>query len=137
MQTLHDYVTGKRAGFPPSVFYVEHALMGFALEVLLKGLIISNNPELGVSKKLDRAFRTHNLIKLAERAGMPLSRTEKELCLNLTNYTEVWFKYPVGRDEEDHHKRSSILIRNGVNSRIVFDELYARWMSYLYPEGVD
>lgn len=137
LNTLHDYITGKRLNFPASVFYVEHALMGFALEVLLKGLIIMKDPELGVTKKLDRAFRTHKLVKLAKRGEIPLSRTEMELCLNLTNYTEVWFKYPVGRDEEDQHERSIVLIRDGVSCRKVFDELYSRWMTELYPEGAD
>lgn len=44
-------------------------LAAFALENLLKGILISRSPELVHERRLDKVLLTHRLLRLAHRAG--------------------------------------------------------------------
>lgn len=71
-------------------------LAGFALENVLKGLIIANNPSLITSGSLDESIKNHKLTELANKINsVTLSREERnilEICQDAIPY---WGRYPI------------------------------------------
>jgi hypothetical protein len=71
-------------------------LAGLALENVLKGLIISNNPSFITSGRLDKTLQSHKLLDLAKRVdGLYLSDDEKlvlQICQDAIPY---WGRYPI------------------------------------------
>lgn len=73
---------------------------GFALENLLKGIIVMKDP----SKIRDGRIgvpKTHDLVSLAGTAGITLNDDEKKLLSALTTITEWSGRYPVALDLKD------------------------------------
>jgi len=134
LNVLDDHVTGRRVEpAAPTVQQVEHALLGFALEVVLKAIILKKNPDYQIAAKLPTGFMTHKLVSLAKKADQELTRDEKAVCMNLTNYMTVWFRYPVGKDEHSHKNIVASARPGNYNCRKVFDTLFARWVALLWP----
>jgi len=82
---------------PPDVFNTAKGLLGFSLECLFKATIIKNNPNLIDKGKQNDILKTHNLIKLAEIAGIALNSDERHTCTVLTDAMYVDFRYPTDR----------------------------------------
>lgn len=82
--------------FALTVFPVSVLLAGLAIENLLKGVIISQEPDSVKSGKLDSWISsTHNLTQLCGRAKVNVDQSEQDLILVLTE-SVVWSgKYPV------------------------------------------
>lgn len=94
---------------------VHNMLMGYALENLLKGLLVAQGHrpvELIPPKKLEKAkhkagdrlqlskeFKTHNIRELAVRAGVDLSPKELEV-LGRVSATIVAARYPISTEVE-------------------------------------
>lgn len=55
------------------------SLFGSALESVFKGLMVSKNPDLIGADKLSPSLKSHDLVQLANDAGLPLSEQETRL----------------------------------------------------------
>jgi hypothetical protein len=55
------------------------SLFGSALESVFKGLMVSKNPGLIGADKLSPSLKSHDLVQLANDAGLPLSESETSL----------------------------------------------------------
>jgi hypothetical protein len=81
-----------------SLWQSYYLLMGLAFENMLKGLIISIEPDLVDDKEYEKKYNfslNHNLIAMFERNFRQLSISEKELIDRLQNYLVWMSKYPV------------------------------------------
>jgi hypothetical protein len=77
----------------PEVDGVAYMIAGFAVEVLMKALIIQK--ESGVDSKGQFQLKNHDLLKLADRAGLTISDDEKRLLERLQEYA-IWAgRYPI------------------------------------------
>jgi hypothetical protein len=70
-------------------------LYGLALENLVKGLLVAQGVDATATGELNKSLRTHDLVKLWKRAGLPASDATDEILRNLHWSVEVG-KYPVG-----------------------------------------
>ena len=71
-------------------------LAGFALENILKGLIIAGNPTLISSGELDGTLNSHNLLYLAKKLNNLKFSTDEENVLRICqDAIPYWGRYPV------------------------------------------
>ena len=76
-------------------------LSGYALECVLKGLLLARNPDLVQDeKKLDTSITTHNLPQLFNNCEIELSEQERQVTDVMTWHIE-WGKYPAPKDLKD------------------------------------
>lgn len=79
-------------------------LLGYAIENLLKGLILqAGKAMIEQGEKQPGEITGHDLGKLAESAGEHPSAKEAELLARLTTYTVWRGKYPVPIDDKGYH----------------------------------
>lgn len=101
-------------------------LAGFALENALKGLIIRNEPDAAIDGRLDRSLRTHNLLRLAKRASVPLTVAEAFYLQVGTQCTTWAGRYPASMRRGD----TGLLVFSEADTvayRAVYGELAARF----------
>lgn len=86
-----------------SVYFL---LMGYSIENLLKGILLSQKPELFHPKKM-KGFNHHDLKMLCDEVGLELQVDEKEWLTKLTAYIEWQGKYPIPlrRDKDKDRTR--------------------------------
>ncbi|MGO8977481.1 MAG: hypothetical protein ACLPTZ_21220 [Beijerinckiaceae bacterium] len=101
------YSDGKDAGVaeikavPPN-YPPAQLLYAYAIENVLKGLVIANTPRLIEEQELNEGLKSHNLIKLAEKAGLTV-HVEERLVLEALSQLSVWAgRYPVARTRREH-----------------------------------
>jgi hypothetical protein len=101
------YLEGKDAGVaevkavPPN-YPPAQLLYAYAIENVLKGLIIANAPQLVDGQKLNTALTSHDLIKLSEKAQFPVHVKERPV-LEALSQLSVWAgRYPVARTRDEH-----------------------------------
>jgi hypothetical protein len=83
--------------YPPA-----QLLYAFAIENVLKGLIVVDKPHLINNQKLDRALTSHDLIALARRGGFTV-HPQEEPVLKALSELSVWAgRYPVARTRREH-----------------------------------
>ena len=71
-------------------------LAGFAIENLIKGLIIAQNPSYISNGKLSRKLRTHKIFNLAMSIeGITLSEEEQNFLRTLEKCIPSWGRYPI------------------------------------------
>ena len=76
-------------------------LVGYALECILKGYLLTTQPELIENdEKLVKNVTTHNLLQLCSDCNIKLSKTEKQVLDWITLNVE-WRKYPVPKDRKN------------------------------------
>ncbi|HYZ77947.1 MAG TPA: hypothetical protein VE596_11300 [Gaiellaceae bacterium] len=103
-ERFQAYMAGELARpWEPWVGGPAMTLAAFAIENVLKGLLIASNPAL-VQPSMDQpeilfgaAIRSHNLLRLADDAGVDLSHEEKTLLERLTEFAQ-WagrYRFPV------------------------------------------
>jgi hypothetical protein len=109
---------------------------GASLEAMFKATAmqaqINKNGSLGAiltdDRRLQRWIRTHDLLKLAERASISLSDSERAQLERFTKYV-VWAgSYPVPLDLRDRRPNAVSLVDFDVSDadRVWFVRLYAR-----------
>ena len=88
-----------------SVYFL---LMGYSIENLLKGILLSQKPELFDTQKM-RGFNHHDLIRLCNEVGVELQTDEQEWLKKLTEYIEWQGKYPIPlrRDKDKDRTRGT------------------------------
>jgi hypothetical protein len=118
-------------------------LIGLSLECLLKGLIISAEPDLVIDKltkpkseslhtyALDARLQTHDLTALAGTTrthyNLAFSREVRDLLRRLSNIIKWHGRYPVALTSET---QSSLYFRP-VGDRVTFEELWDRLLAAL------
>jgi len=107
-------------------------IIAYALENLLKGLIIAKEPSLISEKKLAKALDSHDLRKLAAVATISLSPDEDRILGVLTAVSTWSGRYPVARTFNEHARDE---YREGLNrlDHDVLREFYARVRATLLP----
>ncbi len=75
-------------------------LMGLAIENLLKGILISENPEYILDGKIDKEISSgHNLEALLKKVGsINFMDREIEICRTLSQLIPYWGKYPIPKN---------------------------------------
>lgn len=111
---------------------VHMMLAGFAVENLVKGIIVAKKLASAKSGELDKRLSKHDLLKLCEQAGIEiqLDETEKNLLKRLSTYT-VWAgRYPASKTNKDMlHSPIGI----GTDSQL-FKKLFNRLAAILEAE---
>jgi len=74
--------------------YTYLMLAGFALENLLKGILMATHPEYFKTNAKMVDIRSHDLVSLCKRCGISLEPDEWELLRVLTEYAEWMGRYP-------------------------------------------
>lgn len=120
-------VLSKKETSPVSRPYL--LLAGFALENLLKGLLILKEPKHITSGALSHELKTHDLLALsAQILGLRLSRKEESLCKQMTQAIPYWGRYPIPLKQQQ--VMPSLAVNE--NTRTVFLELFDRLAHELY-----
>lgn len=84
----------------PAYSRATYLLMSYALENLLKGIAVLNNPELVNKGKLQKEITTHNLNKLSKLNCFRLNYEQKEFQSVLSTQCVSNARYPVGLNEQ-------------------------------------
>lgn len=77
-----------------------YLLMSYALENLLKGIAVLNNPELVNKGKLQREIQTHNLNQLSKLNRIKPNYEQKKFQSILSTQCVSNARYPVGLNEQ-------------------------------------
>jgi hypothetical protein len=86
----HAEIAARTPNYPPA-----QLLYSYAIENVLKGLIVANDSGLIKSDKLDAALKDHDLLTLAERADFTVLSQEQQVLAALS-LISVWVgRYPV------------------------------------------
>jgi hypothetical protein len=71
-------------------------LAGFALENLIKGLLVAQDPTHINQGKLSSSLKSHELLRLASQVeGLCLSEQEKGVCRIVQDAIPYWGRYPI------------------------------------------
>lgn len=84
-----------RPAAPASLVNVAVMLAGFALENLLKGLVVKHEPGCLKMGHLPKKLRSHDLEKLADLGGIRLTDGEREFCRFSAIAVGEWGRYPI------------------------------------------
>lgn len=118
---------GTRTGLH-TLYRPAQLLMGLALEVALKGLLVERDPTLVSGGKIE-ALKTHALPKLFRMANIPLKDGEEELNLTrkLSDAVEWVARYPIPGNasqlKNPKHGSTDTMIRNDLD----FERFEALW----------
>lgn len=83
-------------------------LMGYAIENLLKGILMGAHPEYFKPDAKITDVRSHNLISLCKRCSLPFTSDEEDLLKRLTEHIEWVGKYPVPLEVSMMYPRKKI-----------------------------
>lgn len=71
-------------------------LAGFALENLIKGLLVAQDPSHVNRGELSGELKSHNLLRLVSKVeGLSLSREEQRVCQVVQDAIPYWGRYPI------------------------------------------
>ena len=82
-------------------------LAGLAIETLIKGIMVGQNPKLVEPQKLSQELTHHRLLELYRAAGMRSYGPWNDLLSRLQNYVEIFGRYPVPKTKKDMEKMSN------------------------------
>ena len=80
---------------------VSALLLGFAIECLIKGCLITNETFIEANGALKKKFKTHKLRRLAGYAKLDLSEYQLKILDFLTHCLEWRGRYPIPAKGED------------------------------------
>lgn len=110
-----------------------YMLVGFALECLLKGIIVAKGENIIQNGKIKfvEGSSQHNLIKLADRAGITYSNGEENILKALTENIEWAGRYPTPQRWTQKYKK----LESGEATMQIITEgysnaIYLLWTSY-------
>lgn len=90
-------ITCEPPNYPPA-----QALYAYAIENVLKGLIVANDATLANENKISRRLRSHNLIQLSADAGVQVHVEERPVLIALSDLSLWAGRYPVALNKEDY-----------------------------------
>jgi len=105
--TAFELVVAKEAeslNQPPQLSSVAYMLAGFAVEVLMKGVLVQEGSAVDLKGRF--TLDSHDLLKLAERAALTLSDDESRLLERLQEYLTWAGRYPVPLTSEPMRPRA-------------------------------
>ncbi len=116
----------KKSGISRSYFL----LIGFALENLMKGYIISRNPNFVKNGKIEKSISSnHNLFELSKKINeFMFSKSEIDLFKTLTEGIPYWTRYPIPKRFENITEEK---ILSG-ETRKIFTELFDKLEIAIY-----
>lgn len=98
-------------------------LAGFAIENLIKGLIIAQYPSYISNGKLSRELRTHKILNLAMSIeGISLSSEEQNLLKIFEKCIPSWGRYPIPIDIEEISAEVNATTKIKVTFETLFDK---------------
>ena len=97
-------------------------LAAFALENVLKGIVVGVEPELTQQGKLQGILTSHDLLAISGRAKVPLSPEESRFCELASSASVSWGRYPVSIKAQQQVSSASL----SGSSIELFNELYSR-----------
>jgi hypothetical protein len=100
-------------------------LAGFAIEALLKGILIAGNPTTVSQGRLPKWLLNHDLAGLMQRANVRLTEAEAELLRRLTEAVQWRGRYPVPRHAGELPDSHSVGISDVHTFRTLYDWLRA------------
>lgn len=103
-------------------------LEAFALENLLKGILVVREPELVQEQKLGKVLSTHRLIPLARRAGFNLSVIDAYFLEAASEYSTWSGKYHTPKHQGPGRVFTSIF---SPGEFVAFDQLYSQFEAEL------
>lgn len=115
-------------------------LCAFAIENLLKGILIGRNPSWVAEGRLKWPGGPHDLSRLADEVEIPLCEEERELLVRLTEVIAWSGRYPVPYQEKRLGRTSKIGDRRRqattyvTTDERVFDDLYGKLENQLKTE---
>jgi hypothetical protein len=109
-------------------------LAGFALENILKAILIVDDPTLISTGVLDAKVKSHDLAKLATDCGLLiLSEEESELLATCSGAIPYWGRYPIPL----HHKVRRDVEHVTSTMRETFNKLHYRLCKLVYDKIKD
>jgi hypothetical protein len=114
-------------------------LMGYALENLLKGILMAEHPEYFKPDSKITDISSHNLISLCKRCSLQITADEEELLIKLTDHILWVGKYPVPLELSGMYPRRKSDgtwdgpgdIFNGQDTKKIVESLYTKFWNEL------
>jgi hypothetical protein len=106
-------------------------LAAFALENLLKGILVWRRPELVLETRLDRSLTTHKLVPLARRAGFTLDPFDAYFLEAATEYSTWAGKYHTPKESPG----PTFTLASSDANFVAFDRLYSNFEAELSKAG--
>jgi hypothetical protein len=106
-------------------------LMGYAIENLLKGKLLQQNPHFFKPKDKMDGFNGHDLVLLANRIGFKLTKEDRASLKELTNYILWQGKYPIPLQYKKDRDRSRGIPFKGRDLQHKLDDLWHRLAKFL------
>ena len=127
-QTFHfeNQKTVKR----PVLSRATYLLMFYALENLLKGIAVLNNPELVNKGKLQKGIKTHDLNQLSKLNHFRPNYEQKEFQSILSAQCASNARYPVGLNEQIALTDPLITEKD----YLIYNNLFTKYKQYLAKE---
>ena len=96
-QSGYAEIQSRPPNYPPA-----QLLYAYAIENVLKGLIVASEPALIDENRLNKALKSHDLLSLSETAGIQ-AFVQEEQVLRALSELSVWAgRYPVGVRRTDN-----------------------------------
>ncbi|OEY71911.1 hypothetical protein [Salegentibacter salarius] len=104
-----------------------YLLMAYALENLLKGIAVLNNPDLVNTGKIDKSIKTHDLNELSGLNDFRPNNKQKEFQSILSAQCISNARYPVGLNEQIEMTDPSVTDEDFT----IYKKLFKKYQSYL------
>lgn len=104
-------------------------LAGFALENVVKGILVFQNPYHIMSGKLSKELKSHKVLELIQMVdGIELDETERRFCQIVQDAIPYWGRYPIPLEY------NRVLPEIGINNKLrdAFLRLFTRLSKQLY-----
>ena len=98
-------------------------LAGFAIEALLKGIVIARDPSTVSDGRFPKWLLNHDLARLMKRANVSLTEDEAQLVRRLAEAVQWRGRYPVPRHAGELPDSHGIGIYDVDNFRALYDRL--------------
>ncbi len=90
-------ISARAPNYPPA-----QLLYAYAIENVLKGIIVANNPRLIGGEKLNNALKSHDLFELAKDATVTV-HVQEEPVMKALSQLSIWAgRYPVALHQREH-----------------------------------
>jgi hypothetical protein len=104
-----------------------YLLMAYALENLLKGIAVLNNPELVNTGKIDKSIKTHDLNELSNLNKFKPTNSQKEFQSVLSAQCISNARYPVGLNEHIEMTDPSVTDEDFT----IYNQLFKKYQEFL------
>lgn len=142
-QSLNDKGTIKKVSLISRTYIL---LAGFAIENLVKGILVLQDPSHINNGKLSRKLKSHNLIKLISNIDdLALDPAEYEICKRMQEAIPYWGRYPIPLEYNgvlpeiavDNNFRKTFLKLHERLGQKIYREIRDGWKSGVGPEIVN